>query len=524
MISRRIVPCQALVAVCLPLCLMLQTPSRALAQSQFQKLVARVPHSANALTILNVEKAKQSPTGQKEGLAEKLDKAFREGLIRVPPSTSRFVLAAELDMEFMSPIWEATVMDLAQPPAMNLIVKAYRAEPDTIEGLSALVLPQDAYVLKLGDNTLGAMSPANRQAVVRWAKEMKSASAPKLSPYLEKAAGYSDRAGTEIIMALDLEGAISPQRIDAYLRKVTWLPEAKVDVAKLKQLLASLEGVRIGVRLGEPANGRLTLDFKEAPVLAPASAKRLFLDLLAEKGLLIDDLAEWQPEVQGTTISLSGKMSTPGIRKLLSVIESPAPAADSAESSSASPATTTPATTAQTTAAPASAAADPAAKTKAYFKNVSGMFDDLKDDMKDAKNLASTSLFFDKYARRIERLPLLDVDPEMLDYGAYVAAQLRQSSGAVRTMGIRTGVRTNEINSSNTGSGSDYYYGGYGYGRYGGTAGIMNDLKAVELQQGVVRAQEKGNMATSVHEIRANVIAATSDVRRKMTEKYRVQF
>jgi hypothetical protein len=194
-------------------------------------------------------------------------------------------------------------------------------------------------------------------------------------------------------------------------------------------------------------------------------------------------------------------MSTPGIRKLLSVIESPAPSAGVSEVSSA--------------ASEASASVAQGAKTKVYFQSVSGMFDDLKDDMRNAKNLASTTLFFDKYARRIERLPTLDVDTEMLDYGAYVADQMRQSAGGVRTMGIRMGVRSSEINSGNIDS--DYFYGGYGYGRYGG-------VKAVEQQRGVVRAQEKGTAAMSIQEIKAGVIAATADIRRKMTEKYRMQF
>ena len=513
MLPCRIAYLPAIVAAGLLYCLML-APSESLAQGQFQQLLARVPSWANAVVILNVEKAKQSPTGQAEGLTEKIDKAFREGLIPVPPDATRFVLAAELDLEFMSPIWEAAVMDLAETPNMNLIAKAYRGEPDTLEGLPAVALPQDAYVLKLGDKTLGAMSPANRQAVVRWLRQQ-AASASKQSPYLERAAGYSDRAGTEIIMALDLDGMISPLRVNRFLQSVAWLEEARVDVGKLKQLLGSVEGIRIGVRLGSPPNGRVTADFRETPAITGASAKRLFLEYLAEKGLLIEDFQKWQPEVQGTTISLAGNMSPSGIRKLLSVIESPAPGAVSAAVAG----------TATASSDSTAIGAAQAAKTKAYFQSVSSMFDDLKDDMKEAKNIASTSLFFDKYARRIERLPILDVDPEMLDFGAYVAQQLRQSAGAVRMMGIRTGVRTREITSADTTS--DYYYGGYGsgrYGYYGGTSAMKADLQAVEQQRGVVRAQEKGTAAVSVHQIRADVIAATADIRRKMTEKYRVQF
>lgn len=488
-------------------CLMLPLPT-ASAQTDFQRLLARVPSSANAVVILNVEKAKQSPAGLAEGLAAKLETAFQEGLICVPPSSSRFVLAAEMDLEFMSPIWEAAVMDFAEAPTMSLIAKAYKGQSDTVEGLSAVVLPQDAYVVKLADKTLGAMWPANRQNVVRWARQQKTASLGPVSSYVQRAAGYSDRAGSEIIMALDLDGMISPQRAKTYLQSVAWLEEAKVDVAKLNQLLASVEGIRVGVRLGNPPIGRVTVDFKEAPTIAASLVKRLFLEYLSEKGMLIDDFAKWQPEVQNNTITLGGNMSMAGIRKLMSVIESPAPTPASSESASATP-------TANDTAAQA-------AKTKTYFKTVTSMFDDLKDDMQDAKNLASTSQYFDKYARRIERMPILDVDPDMLDYGAYVAQQMRQASGAVRMMGIRTGVRTRDINSSNTGVAADeYYYGGYGYGRYGNG---VDTVKAVEQQRGAVRAQERGNTAANVHEIRAQVIAATSDIRRKMTEKYKVQF
>jgi hypothetical protein len=262
--------------------------------------------------------------------------------------------------------------------------------------------------------------------------------------------------------------------------------------------------------LGSPPNGRVTVDFRETPAISAAAAKKLFLGYLAERGMLIDDFQQWQGEVQGTTVSLAGKMSTPGIRKLLSVIECPAPAAANPD--------------APTKSASGSDSSAQAANTQAYFKNVTSMFDDLKEDMQEATSLASTTLYFDKYARRIERLPMLDVDPQMLEYGAYVAAQLRQSSGAVRTMGIRKGARTREITSGG-GDEDYYYYGGYGYGRYNsGVTGMVNDLKDVEQQRGIVRAQEKANMATSVHQIRADVIAATSDIRRQMTEKYRVQF
>ena len=86
-----------------------------------------------------------------------------------------------------------------------------------------------------------------------------------------------------------------------------------------------------------------------------------------------------------------------------------------------------------------------AKKSREYFRTVVGMANDLKDDMKNAKNLASTRLFFDKYAKRIERMPILGVDEDVLNYGAFVANTLRQAGGSVQTMGIQSNVRQSQI-------------------------------------------------------------------------------
>jgi hypothetical protein len=169
-----------------------------------------------------------------------------------------------------------------------------------------------------------------------------------------------------------------------------------------------------------------------------------------------------------------------------------------------------------------------------HFRSVSGMFNELKRDIRNSKSLSSNSLFFDKYARRIEKLPILNVDGELLEYSAFVAHSLRKASGMVRTMGIQSGARQAQIVSAPTG----YAYTAYGdgaaytcrYGRYGayGTGGVYAgdkaEMKAVEAQRRVVRAEEKAKMATNVYEVRDAVIAATTDVRRKMTQKYQVEF
>jgi hypothetical protein len=484
------------------------------AADEFQNLVNQIPRSANAVVLLNLEKAKNSPLGIKEDWKEKIENAFAAGASRVPPQAARFVLASKIDFEFMEPIWEVAIMDLDEAIPLEPLAKARGGTMDTIEGLPALLLPNDTYLVQLGPKTLGGMAPANRQEVVRWIREVRKPSPPPLSPYLQKAAVYSDEAGSEIIMALDLDGVMSFERVGKYLKSHQKdLDEWKADLVKTTQLFSSIQGVRIGVRVGDKQSSKIAVDLRTDASAAASYAKPLLLEVLSDKGALIEDFQSWTVQTKGSEISLSGILSADGRRQLLSVIESPV----TENSLSKAPGDS-----------PGEKPATEAKKSLEYFRAVVGMADDLKKDLRSVKNLASTQLFLDKYAKRIERMPILGVDEELLNYSAFVADTLRQATGSVKTMGIQTNLRQTQATGGGTYSatGGYYGYGGYRYGAYGayGRGAQMADLKAAGAQKRVVGAEETAIMATDVQQLRQNLIAATTDIRRKMTLKYQIEF
>jgi hypothetical protein len=488
----------------------------AYAADEFQGLVSQIPRSANAVALLNLEKAKKSPLGQKEDWEEKIQNAFASGASRVPPQAARFVLAAQIDFEFMEPMWEVAVMDLDEEIPLGPLAKARGGTLDTIEGLPALSLPNDTYLVQLGPKRLGAMAPANRQEVVRWIREVRKPSPAPLSSYLQKAAVYSDEAGSEIIMALDLEGVTSFEQVGHYLKKhEKQLGEWKADLVKTTHLLGDIQGVRIGVRVGEKQSSKIAVDLSSDAAPAASFAKPLLLQVLSDKGAMIEDFKSWTVQTKGKEISLAGTLSAAGRRRLLSILDSPV-----SESALAKPPST----------GSGQSPEAQAKKSRDYFRAITGMAADLRDDMKDAKNLASTKMFFDKYAKRIERMPILGVDEELVKYGAFVANTLRQASGSVKTMGIETGVRETQATGGgvySAGGAYGYYgYGGYRYGAYGpyGTSAQMADIKAAGAEKRVVRAEETAIMATDVEKLRQELIAATTDIRRKMTQKYQVEF
>src|SRR3989304_5600515 len=73
------------------------------AGAQFGELVKQVPRSANAIVLLNMEKARQSPMGVKEGWDKRIENAFEAGISRGPPQATRGGVAAASHIEATPP-------------------------------------------------------------------------------------------------------------------------------------------------------------------------------------------------------------------------------------------------------------------------------------------------------------------------------------------------------------------------------------------------------------------------------------
>lgn len=482
-------------------------------EGAFQDLVGQLPRSANAVVLLNLEKAKQSPMGVRLGWKEKIEKAFEEGLTRVPPHATRLVVGAQLDFESMRAVWEAAILDLGRAPSMESIAKTYNGNTDRLENLDAVALPSGTYVVKLSPRTLGAVAPASRQFVLRWLREAKSSTGMPLSPYVQKAAGYSDQAASDIIMAVDLDGAFTPERVSEYVASKEWLKKLGVNPGQLAGLLWRAQGIRLGIRIGDKPLGRVAVDLVDDAAWTQPFAKQLMIQILEDAGMKIDDLDQWRVVAQGKEIALQGNFSPEGLRQVLSLIQSPAPSVNVAgEISSEVPTTKVKPTV------------DPATASQQHFKTVVRLLNELKLEKGNMKTFGQHAVWFDRYAARIGKLPILNVDPEVVQYSAFVAQKLCEASEAVRMSGIQAGVRKSYVQSESP----DVYtygyrggwYGGYGYARPAPYA----DLRYEGAQRRIIRKEEYGAARATEQEIKGDIIAATSEIRRKMTEKYQVEF
>jgi hypothetical protein len=227
-------------------------------------------------------------------------------------------------------------------------------------------------------------------------------------------------------------------------------------------------------------------------------AKPLVLGALQNLGLHADELAAWKVTLAGKSIRMNGPLSADAQRRVFSVIELPVPELDAPADGSA---------TAGSDAAPAN---DSAAReaSLAYFKSTEVLTADLRKGLKETK---ATSAWLERYAKRIDDLPVLHVDELLLDYGDKLAETFRVMSLSKRQAGIRAGVRATE----GTYAG---FYDYNGYYNFGSTAySSAADRRQAEKEEMSVASDTRVQGWKLIDD-------ATADIRRTLTKKYSVEF
>jgi hypothetical protein len=491
------------------------------AQAQFGELTKKIPGSANVAAFVNVEKLMASPAALKGGWSEKRDKAFASGVSFLPPDANHAVIAMELDLQMWTPMWEAAVIDLDHTPDTKKISEMTGGAVDTIEGLSVVDLPSDAYLVKFGGNSAAFMAPANRQSVARWLRQVQTKNDLNVSGYLFEAYKYANDRGTPVILAIDLEDAFPPGAIQQQLMlpdAAEFLTKNNILLGQAVKLCSNVRGITLGITFADQPYGKVRIDFKEDVSMSPELAKLAMLHVFSNHGVMLNEFYEWKPAVDGKTISLEGYMTASGMRRIGSLFNRP-------------PALKMPAS-----------AGDVVPKTKQelmrdasvnYFHQIDGYLKDMKAAKTGAQTMGSYGVWMSKYAGKIDQLSVLNVDPELMNYGAYVSDTLRQSYNAIRSGAARSRVR--EVNTpmqynyyTNTNTWGYTYRDGWGGGGtvpWGSSyTTAVPDQQAYIHARTAVKTEERVASGNEARTIMQGIEKATGDVRRAMTTKYGVDF
>ncbi len=470
--------------------------------AQFEESAKWVPESANALVLVNAEKILQSEIAIKERWKSDRSKRFQSGATFLPPTTKRLLLAAQLDYEYMEAIQQVAVFEKSGAKIDILpLSKQVGGNIEKIGDYDAVLLPNDAYLVKIDGDTLVSMTPANRQVTSRWLRS-RNVATMSLSPYLTEAANFAAQ-NADVIVAFDLTDVIHPETVKSRVEESGLCSEDQVgDVCKD---LASIRGLTLGITINDKITGAIKIDFTGSPAVIGGGemGKEILIRVLEKNGIMIEDFRKWDVQVTGNQIRLGGPISRMGLRQISTLIEHPLAADFNTESGGG-----------QNT-------VDMKTRSMQYFGAVQKLTEELRH--KDFKAMTTYAKFFDKYARQIDNMSVLNVDPVVLSYGTYVADSFRSVSGGLLDVNLQK-VRDRQTYAPGSanyhGRGSYSNWNGY-TSRYGwGWSSNNQDTRNRQRVSGEARL--KGEILGK--EIMSDVAAHGAEVRAQMSEKYQADF
>ena len=469
--------------------------SSTLTGATFEDLARRIPRSVNAVGFMNVKKIHESPLAKREGWKQKHADAYANRPLFLPPGASRLVIGARISTVDKNPLWEIAVIEMDQMPSMSGIAATEGGYVDHVGGVEAVWTPLDAYFLKFSSDLMGVIQPADRQFAARWANE--SVSQPTvLSPYLQQAVAAARQNDVAILLALDLTDKVKGHELEDTIDASEVIAGAGAGRAALLAVISTLRGARLEVKIDQQATGTLIIEFGTDAGLLTPFAKALVLETMSDAGAGIGDLEQWNANVDGTSITLTGNLTADGLRRIFSVVELPSPATQSEPT-------------------------DPKQATLAHFQAVRALIEDLQKYTR----TSGVGMWMDRYARKIEDMPILKVDTDMQDYSAYVAQVLRDGTDKLNQIKVRFKSDSRNLR-SNVSSQSTRYRSGH---RTRDAREHERDRQRADQADVIQRRKQlkdryRDELALMTQDALRQINGATAEIRRKMTQKYEVEF
>jgi hypothetical protein len=502
------------------------------AQAQFEDLIRHVPETATAVVLVDADAMFSSQIAKAENWQANRVEHFAAGMTSIPPLAKSLVIAAELDPHAMRAKWEVAVAQVdTSTKSMSDYAKQVGGSLDQLGPVQAVRLPDDSFLLQFPDGMLGAMAPGDRQKAGYWINRPNRG----MSPFLTETISDLD-SDAHIVMAMDLTHAFSADDLQRGMEKFDAVKQSQVNLADLAKFMATITGVTLEISFRDKTYGKLSLDFAEDAAIVSKIAKPLMLETLGAYGVTVDEVSDWQPEVVGSRISLSGTLTDNGLMRISSLIHLPTPALHQ-------------------TARVSSASGQKKSQlelTQQYLASVTMLLDNLGHKKHTMTTMGQLAQWCDSYSQKVSHLPTLGVDKEMLAYGKYIEMQLHNVCYALKGIGIQESVaEVNAAGSSRIYGGalgnisqdnwqSGGYYGGggganygrrvetnaaYGVARHFGVEGaVKSGIRQAQTAVTTVRFQSRAQAGTYIQQTISNMELANDQIRESMTDKYQVQF
>ncbi len=476
--------------------------------STFVDLTRKLPGNVNSIMAVNVQQISQSPIAMREKWATTYAGQTASGLMFVPELAKVVMMGAVMDFEDFHPKETVLMMTMDKVPAVGEIRAKTDGMVDEIAGQEFIETKAGAFVRRDSDTLVVGLRPGDRSYFGKWLSDLKK-SATQVKPYLEEGAKFADEHAS-IIMAFDLSNFVSRNRVYEKIKSMDLVNSNNMDAKKVSAQIASMRGFTLGVTVSEKVFGAIKIDFADDISNLGPVASEIAQAVLARTGMQLEEFESWKVTTSANQIKLSGNLSTPSLRKILSLINVPRfdekPYVSASESMNAD---------------------TPGSMTKRYFDTVNSFYDEVKAKITPASAYLENAKWLDNYANKIDGLSILDIDEVAVSYGNAVSQTLRDSANGLRNTNQTAKEVNQEMLASGTRSGGGWgvsasWGGGYGYGTAGWGEGTnWGDGSRIRRQ---AQRKEKSEAIKSIVGLFAELDTDRRQVQQALTQKYGMDF
>jgi hypothetical protein len=465
----------------------------------YDDLLKHTSANTNTLVLIDVKGAFASPLARAEKWAEKIQVGHHGALGFVPPDAEVVVIAGEVNFSTLVRDFQIGLVKVRNVPSMKELAAREGGTPDEIAGRLAVLSPRDVYFTTFSGSELVALYPADRQYVARYMRAAMAAKEPPLSAYLKRAAAKAD--ANTVTIAMDLEDAVDKTILKLSLPSSPAVVKAKgVDVNLLATLMASVKGMTVAIKVADAVSASITVEFGGDPSRFKRTLPDLFRELIEGQGIAIDGFEGWAAAFTDTTMTLSGKLTTADLKRIISLFAFPHPPGE---------------------ADPAVKGGEPsAAMTKRYLAAVDTILADLRK-LRDTPNYEKTATWHDKAAAQIEQLNEQGVDPLAVNAAFEASKRLRAIASSLRGVPIDVDALASQQYYSSRPQLGVMPGGWWGWQPiiFGPTQ-VQTNIPEIQAKMAKVIADDKKRRLETWSKIESILM----DARRQLSAKYKVDF
>jgi len=478
----------------------------------WKEMAARLPAQTNAIVALNVEAILRAPLAVQGGWAERWANAYETDPVKIIPGTQRVLTGAFVKQGLQEIDWRLTMMETAEPVALEDVGRSQGGYPEKVYDKMCVCAPT-AYFVSMEPRLLVSYAPPNRQSVFNWICDKPTGVAStRLRGILSGLSG-----STHIVMAIDVAEQYSASGIRSRigLNPLSRLDPEKMDLDKLAHVLASIQYAVLNVRVTDKLQATTIVQVGTGADWFAEFAKSIVPEILDRAGISVPEIDNWTVKADGNRVTMAGEVSVDTVRDMLCILGM------------------------GTVTKPITPSDDPAVigkTSRTFFRSVCASLDSYPK----GASYDRLNTWLKREIAKIESLPLVNVDPELVNWSTEISKRMREVALSLATDRLSVSATVAGIqkqapaggygrtitgsDGSYSGSGDGNYY--YGYdGSYTNRVGEnMINRENVQRQRVQAIKQQQAQSLANVGKIMGDLGSSRNAIRAKMTEKYKMEF